>query len=452
VEVTISRQQGLDATLSVKVQGADYAQDFEKSLEDYRKKIALPGFRKGKVPLGVVRKMVGKDVKRELVEKFLQRSIQDYIQKENLKLVLSPLSTYIAEDIDWQQDNFEFSYDIGLRPEIKLDLKKLNRLTKYKIEATDAEIDEEIEKLRRQYGKVEHIDTYSSSDDQLNTTIHFHELDEEGKELEGGVHKVKVFQQSELPKKLKTVLEGQSKGYKTSVKIADILSTDEIADILGVDKSTIKDMNPDMEVEIRGLFRVEMPEMNQEFFDQILEPGKASTEEEFRAEWKQLVENYFNREAESVLVGEMKKALLEDTEMKFPEQFLDKYMLLSYEAKDKESIENYDSKRKAFEEELKWLMISEFISEQQDIQVTEEDVIEYTKDMIRGEFARSGVPNLEDDKLRQYALNYLTKESNFNRTSLALRDGKVFEYLLSQVQPKIEAIGSKKFEEFRNKA
>jgi trigger factor len=283
-------------------------------------------------------------------------------------------------------------------------------------------------------------------------TIHFHELDEEGKELEGGVHKVKVFQQSELPKKLKAVLEGRNKSFKTSVKIADILSTDEIADIFGIDKSTIKDLNPGFEVEIRGLFRVEMPEMNQEFFDQILEPGKVSTEEEFRAEWKNLVENYFNREAESVLAGEIKKALLEDTKIELPEQFLDKYMLISYEAKDKESIENYESKRKSFEEELKWLLLSEFIAETQGIQVTEEDVIEYTKDMIRGEFARSGVPNLEDDKLRQYALNYLTKESNFNRTSLALRDGKVFEYLLSQVQPKIEAIGSKKFEEFRNKA
>jgi trigger factor len=107
VEVNISRQQGLDAVLSVKVQGEDYAQDFEKSLEDYRKKVALPGFRKGKVPLGVIRKMVGKDVKRELVERFLQKSIQDYVQKENVKLVLSPLSTYNAEDIDWQQDSFE---------------------------------------------------------------------------------------------------------------------------------------------------------------------------------------------------------------------------------------------------------------------------------------------------------------------------------------------------------
>jgi trigger factor len=315
--------------------------------------------------------MVGKDVKRELVEKFLQRSISEYIQKENLKLVLNPLSTYNAEDIDWQQDNFEFSYDIGLRPEIKLDLQKLNKLLKYKIEATDAEIEEEIQKLRRQYGKVDHVDAYAADDDQLNVTLHFHELDEEGKELEGGVHKVKVFQQSELPKKLKTVIDSQAKGFKTSVKIADILSADEMADILGIDKSTIKDMNPEMEVEIRGLFRVHMPELNQEFFDQILEPGKVSSEEEFRAEWKKIVENYFNHESESALVSEMKKAIIEDTKMDFPEQFLDKYMLLSYEAKDKESIENYDEKRKAFEEELKWLMISEYIGEQQGIQVNE---------------------------------------------------------------------------------
>jgi trigger factor len=134
-----------------------------------------------------------------------------------------------------------------------------------------------------------------------------------------------------------------------------------------------------------------------------------------------------------------------------PKNFLDKYMMLSYNAQNLSDIENYDEKRKAFDDELKWLIISEYVAEEQNITITEEDVIDYTKEMIRGELGRSGMTDIEDKQLQEYAINYLTKENNFNRTSLALRDGKVFEHLLSQVQPQVETISQKKFEEMNRK-
>jgi trigger factor len=451
VEITINKQEGLDAELSVKVNEADYAADLDKQLNEYRKRANIPGFRQGKVPMGVVRKMFLKDAKRELIDKFLQRSIQEYITENNVKLILNPLSTYNAEDIDWAKDELEFTYDIGLRPEINIDIEKLNKLTKYKIEASEEDIQEEIEKLRKQAGKVNHVDAVDRNNADLSVTIHFHELDDEGKELEDGLHKVKLFTLVEMPAKLIDVVDGKEKGYKTEVKWADVLTADEMADIFGVDKSTIKDLNPNFEVEVRGVFTIEEPEMNQEFFDKYFEPGTVTTEEDFTAEWKKLFENYFNQQAENVLAREIKQAILDNTELEMPKNFLDKYMLLSYEKQNLSDIENYEEKRKAFDDELKWLIISEYVAEQQNVTITEEDVIDYTKEMIRGEFGRSGMPDIEDMQLQEYAINYLTKENNFNRTSLALRDGKVFEHLLSQVQPKIEAISQKKFEELSRK-
>lgn len=133
-----------------------------------------------------------------------------------------------------------------------------------------------------------------------------------------------------------------------------------------------------------------------------------------------------------------------------PEQFIKKYFLLSYEKKDASEIEDYDKNYAAFKEELKWLVLAEYISDEQAIEITEEDVIHYTEDMIRGEFSRSGYYDVEDKMLRQYAIDYLTKENNFNRTSMALRDGKVFDWLLKQIEPKVEKVSLKKFEELRN--
>ncbi|MGZ5242890.1 MAG: trigger factor [Bacteroidia bacterium] len=451
MEISINKQEGLDAELSVKVNEADYAADLDKQLNEYRKKVNIPGFRQGKVPMGVVRKMFLKDAKRELIDKFLQRSIQDYISKNDVKLILNPLSTYNAEDIDWTKDELEFTYDIGLRPEINIDIEKLNQLTRYQIEASEEDIQEEIEKLRKQAGKVNHVDTVDRNNADLSVTIHFHELDDEGKEMEDGLHKVKLFTLAEVPAKLVDVIDGKEKGYKTTVKIADVLTADEMADIFGVDKSTIKDLNPDFEVEIRGIFTVEEPEMNQEFFDKYFEPGTVTSIEDFTAEWKKLFENYFNQQSENVLAREIKQAILDNTALDMPKNFLDKYMMLSYNAQNLADIENYDEKRKAFDDELKWLIISEYISEQQNITINEEDVIDYTKEMIRGEFGRSGMTDIEDKQLQEYAINYLTKENNFNRTSLALRDGKVFEHLLTQVQPKVEKINQKKFEELNRK-
>ncbi len=451
MEISINKQEGLDAELSVKVSEADYAADLDKQLNEYRKKVNIPGFRQGKVPMGVVRKMFLKDAKRELIDKFLQRSIQEYITENNLKLILNPLSTYTAEDIDWAKDELEFTYDIGLRPEINIDIEKLNKLTRYKIEASEEDIQEEISKLRKQAGKVNHVDTVDRNNADLSVTLHFHELDEEGKEMKDGLHKVKLFTLAEMPAKLVDLVDGKEKGFKTNVKWADVLSTDEMTDIFGVDKSTIKDLNADFEVEIRGVFTVEEPEMNQEFFDQYFEPGTVTSEEDFTSEWKKLFENYFNQQSENVLAREIKQAILDNTELKMPKNFLDKYMMLSYNAQNLADIENYEEKRKAFDDELKWLIISEYVAEQQNITITEEDVIDYTKEMIRGEFGRSGMTDIEDKQLQEYAINYLTKENNFNRTSLALRDGKVFEHLLSQVQPQVETISQKKFEEMNRK-
>ena len=179
MEVSINNQSGLDANLSVKILESDYNAELDKSLKEHGRKMNVPGFRPGKVPTGVIRKLIGKDAKRETVEKVLHKSINDYISSGNLKLVLSPLSTYHEEDIDWQQPDFEFSYDIGLKPTVNINLKPLNDLTKYFVDPTIEEVKEDVHKFRKQSAKMDYADHYDKNAESY-AWVKFTELDDSG--------------------------------------------------------------------------------------------------------------------------------------------------------------------------------------------------------------------------------------------------------------------------------
>lgn len=306
MELTINNKEGLDAILSVKLTEADYKEDFEKSLKEHGHKMHVPGFRPGKIPTGVVKKMIGKDVKRELVEKFLQKSIQDYLETNNIKLVLSPLSIYHAEDIDWKSDDLEFTYDIGIRPEIKLDIKPLNKLAKYKVDLTDEDIKEDVAKMRKQSGKMNSADKYENSEDYY-VTVKFTELDESGEPLDAGLEKTKRFDFKSLPKKLADVINGNGAGFETVVKIADIFSVDELTANFDIEPVSAKDLYPDFKISIIAVTKIEVPEMNEDFIKMYFPNGDVTTEEGFYAEWKTVMDKYYDSQADNILARDAKK-------------------------------------------------------------------------------------------------------------------------------------------------
>lgn len=447
MEVSIQNQKGLDAVLSVKINKDDYHNEVKKSITDYQKKMRIPGFRPGKVPYGVVQKMVEAEVKREQVDKLLQKNIQNYLKENNINLVLSPLSTYVAEDIDWKKESFEFTYDIGMRPEIKPDFEALNKLTSFNVEAAPESIDKEIENIRKQAGEMKQQETVTD-EDELSVVVRFQEINDEGTALEDGQKKIKVLKLSEVPDNFRKFLVGKAKNAKETVNIFELLSEKEVGDIFGVDSHTVKDLNKNFEIEITEIFMIDLAEMNQTFFDSYFEPGKVTTEEEFKGEWKNIIESHFNQQAKNLLFNEVKKALMENTNVELPEAFIKKYLLLSYNVEKAEDLDNYDKKLDSFKEELKWVLISDSIAEAQEIKITDEDILHYAKDLIRYEFSRMGMGgNIDDKTLNQYAQNYLNQESNYARISMMLKDNAVFNYINSIISPVQETIPQAKFEE-----
>ncbi len=448
MQISIENKKGLNAQLLVKVEAADYNETLRKALAKYQKTLNIPGFRKGQVPASVVQKMIGTDAKREQVDKLLQDGIQNYIKENKINLVLSPLSNYVSADIDWKAADLTFTYDIGFRPEIKPNLESLNGMQRYVVVHSEDDMAKDLDGMQKSAGKMDMLEEITD-DPNMSVSIKFTELDAENNVFEGGQSKQKFYQAADLPKGIKDLIIGKKPGEKFSADLFSALNEDELVALFEVDKMTVRDFNHQFEIEVQAAFSVKPAELNQELFDRYMEPGTVSTEEEFRVEWKKRVEKYYQREADSLFFTEVRKVLPKNTPMELPEEFLKKYYLVSYDAKNESDIENFADQFSKFEEELRWILISDVIAENNNIKVTEEDIISYTLGNIRYQFMQSGMAEPDEKMLQQYAYEYLSKDSNYSRTVMVLKDNAVFDYILTVVKTKDEPINTQKLSEIR---
>ena len=448
MEVSIQNKDGLDAVLAVKITKEDYQPLIDKALNNYRKKMSLPGFRPGQVPIGVVKKMIEKDVKREEIDKLLHSGINDYFKNNNVKPVLSPLSTYIVEDIDWKSDAFDFTYDIGLKPELKIDYNALNSLTKYNIAIEEEDVEKEVENLRQRAGKTKTEETVTA-DNGLSVGLQFKELDDEGAALDGGTEKTKIARSDELPQTIQNAILGKAKGETVRVNLPAVLSPAQIGELLELDDLTVKDLNPEFDILISDIFKLEPAEINQDFFNEFFEKDLVKNEDDFKTEWKKILDGYYNNQSNALLEKSAKEELLAHTKIELPHTFLRKYLLQTYNTDKEADVENFGAKVAEFENEMKWHLLAEEIFEKNEMEVTEPEIQSYTMALINGEFKRAGYPDFGADFIKNYATKYLSENDNRNRVTLSLSDHIVLDKIRQSINPVQETVSVKAFEEIR---
>lgn len=456
MEVTLENRNGQDALLRVKLTAEDYKQEYDKLLKDYARRMNVPGFRKGMAPAGLVKKMVGPDVKKEVVDKTQQKAIDNYIKENNIRFVLNPLSEFNAEDINWEGNDFEFSYSVGLRPEFSIDTDALNTLTLLKAEPTEEELDTELQNLRRQAAKVEAVDSWNAEDADQFISLTFTELNEDGSVLEGGAKRTKRYSGAEMPEKLREELAGKSKDYTTTISnIGEYFSTDELKELFELDEHGARDLGS-FELKVNTVNASVLPEMDQDFFNRFLGEGKASTIEEFREEWRKVMRDYFEQQGRNALAGDVRKKLMETVQMELPQGFMKKYLAelekdeAGKEEANQQGPQDPEKRMADMTDELKWMMITEKVAEENNLSVSDQEVIDYTAHELEKQFWQMGYrEGLEADTLRKYAKDYLAKDNMYTRTALGLRDGKVFEFLISQLTPQERTVSIAELEALR---
>lgn len=426
------------ATLTVDIKQKDYEEKVSKSLKNYAAKAELKGFRKGKVPAGLVKKMYGTAIMAEEINHMLSHKVNDYIREENLNILGQPLPVENETEIDiYTMGDLTFQYELGLSPEVDLSLlEKSPKFTKYKIEVDDDLIDKEIENMRMRFGEVENPEGKAAGKDALDVTLE--EVDDKGNVKEGGYSHTTAFGFDQLKLKKDQTAIGKLKvgeSYdKFNVYKAFDKSKEEIAKtFLELDPEIMEETGDTFKLTLNKINRVGAAEMNQEFFDKVYGEGNVKSEEEYREKVKGELENYLDQAAENKLRADVFKKFSEDIKAELPDAFLKKWLTATRDENVSEA--DVEKEYESFAANLKTSLVFNAISEKGDLKVEAEELQNKVRETIVQQFQYYGMPLTENEEMMEGMVQrFMSDEKQLRQTHDQLMDSKIFEFLKSKVK------------------
>lgn len=404
----------VNGLMTVTVEEADFKDDVEKTLKDYRKKANFPGFRPGMVPMGLIKKQFGASVKMDTLNKFVGEKIYTYIKDNKIQMLGEPLPSEKQEPVDIEKDGpYTFMFDIAVAPEFKIELNGDTKLAYYNIKADDKLIDQQVDMFASQLGSYDKADSYDGEQrDMLKGDLR--ELDADGNTKEGGIT---VDGAVMMPEYIK--VEDQKKLFDNA-KPGDIIAFNprkaypdndaEVASLLKIDREAVKSMDSDFSYQVIEISRFKKAEVNQEMFDHVFGKDAVKSEEEFRARIAEGLKPQLQANSDYKFLIDVRK-YAEDAvgELTFPDALLKRVMLLNNKDKGEEYVEkNYDESIR----QLKWHLIKEQLVAANNIKVEDADVKAAAKEAARMQFAQYGMNNVPDEYLDNYAGEMLKKRDS----------------------------------------
>ena len=403
----------LNAELTIKISEADYKEQVDTSLKNYRRQASLPGFRKGMVPMGMIKKMVGTNILAEEINKMLSDKLYQYINDEKLNILGNPMPKESDEaPIDWEKKkDFEFTYELGIAPEVKAELSEKDKVEKYSVKVTDKMIDEQILEVAKRYGKMIDAET-SEEEDMLYGK--FEEL-KSGKLLEEGISNGTVLN-------IRTIDKSSNQKKFINKKVGDVVKMKPygiaeeqyVGAWLGVDKEELSSYKGvEFQFTIEKINRMTPADLNQEFFVKIYGKDAVKSKEEMSERLRKEMEESFNQNAEQLFEREVQDLLMKKAKLKLPDEFMKKWLMTVNEKPlTKEQLEEeYDQ----YAEGIKWQLIENKIIRDNDIKVEREEILNHTKGMIMQQLASMGQGDMEDSELTDTANRILENQDEARR-------------------------------------
>lgn len=434
----------LNDKLTVKLSKEDYFPAFEKSLKSYAKSANIPGFRKGMVPAGLVKKMYGQSVFTDEVLRTVEKELNSYLSKEQLEIFAQPLPMENdARGIDMNNPaEYEFAFEVGLKPEINIDTNNL-KVTKYKVIVTDEMVNQEVERLQTRHGKMTEPESVTGDDNVLN--VNFVEVDASGNEVEGGIVKdnsllVKYFNEATRPK-----LIGLKKDDTVTININEAFDDkerDTIAADLGLTAGEAASKS--FKLVVTKVGHVEKAEMNEEFFKTVYPNNEIGSEADFRNVLKTEIEKYYDQQARNQVHDQIYHILVDHTQIEFPENFLKKWLQTGTEKP--KTAEEAEKEYPTFANQLKWTLISSKLIADNNIEVKPEDIKAFAKQQLFGYMGMSGLG--DDQPWVEDYVNRMMKDQKYVEDSYhRISTEKLFEALEAKVQATEEPISAEAFAE-----
>ena len=414
MNITKEQIDKLNAVLKVEVSKDDYQEKVDTILKDYKKQANIPGFRKGQVPMGLIKKQYGKAVLVDEVNKLLQDNLNKYLTEEKLDVLGNPLPKQ-QDNFDWDNDEFVFEFELGLAPEFEVPLKTKKAITQYKITADKKMITEQVERIQKQYGKLV-SKTEASKTDEITGTFKNEEEEIENKTtLELSTLKSKKAIDSIIGKKV---------GETITLKTKGLLKEDHVlAGTLGITAEKAEKLNIEVSFTIEEINEREPAELNQELFDKLFGEGKVSSEKELKEKIKEDSEKQFEQQADQKLLNDVTEYFIENTKFDLPSEFLTKWIQTTGEnpLTDEEASEEYKKSEKG----LRYQLIEGKIIKDNDIQIQFDELKEFAKGFIKSQMAQFGQLNPQEEELDNIAGRVLGNQDEVKRLSEQLMSQKL---------------------------
>jgi trigger factor len=414
--MNITKQQidDLNAVVTIQVSPEDYQEKVEGALKKAQRQASMPGFRPGKVPAGMIKKMYGKSVLVDEINKLLNDSIYSYINENKIEILGNPLPKVDGqESIDWDnQKDFTFNYELGLSPVLNIDISDKTTVDYHLVKVDDALLEKYLKDVRKNYGKPSNPEV-SEANDVLYVDIN--ELDPaDGTIKAGGVFKSTSIGIDRIKNDaVKTRLTGLKKEDKLILKSKELYETAVDLGIgLGIDKETAETFDSDLQLTVRNIARMEDADLNQELFDKLYGEGKINSLDEFKAKISEELTTMFTQDQDRRFLQDVEKTLVEKYNPKLPEDFLKRWLIAS---NDKPlTMDQINNEFNDYAKAMQWKLIENKIIQGQGLKVTAEEATEEAKRFIRSQYARYG-QTPSDEEVEKLTKTVLGKESEVQK-------------------------------------
>ena len=445
MNVSLKNIDAVSGIVKLEIVKADYAEQVEKSLRNFRQKANVPGFRKGMVPMGMVKKMYGKHVLVEEVNKLVSENLFSYIRENKLNILGEPMPNESEQkpiNFDTQED-FEFCFDVALAPEINIALSKSDKLPYYEVAIDDEMLNQQIDAYTANFGTYDKADEVEEKDMVKGTVAEL----ENGSPKEGGI----VVEEAVLmPAYMKDEAE-KAKFVGAKVNSVVVFNPNkaydgaevEIASFLKVDKEAVAGITGDFSFEITEITRHQKAEMNQELFDKVFGEGVVTSEEEFKNKIKDALTDQFTPQSDYKFLLDAREVLVQKAgEMKFADDMLKRWLVAANENTTAEKVEEDFPK---MIEDLKYQLIKENLVKSNNLKVEDADIEAFAKRVAQAQFAQYGMLSVPEDVLANYAKDMLKNKQTLQNIIDRAVEEKLAAWLKEQVELDVKEVSTEEF-------
>ena len=429
MNITRNNVDALNAIVTVEVAKNDYAEKVNKVLADYRKNAAIKGFRKGTVPMSLIQKQYGKAILLEEVNKLLQDNLNKYLVAEKLDILGNPLPK-VTEDFNWDVEDYKFEFELGLAPEFTVDLAAKNNLVQYKIVADDKMLNDQIARIQKQYGKLITKDTVEEGNDVSGFFTN---------EEKGINNRTTLSLDTFADKKTAKSFIGKKVGDVVTLKTKGLFDDEhKLMDVLAIGHDDVHGLDIEVTFTIDEVVGHELATLDQELFDKLFGPKVVTSVAELKAKIKEDAEQQFKQQADQKFLNDVTESLIATTKFDLPASFLKKWIQTAGE--NPMSAEEAEAEYNKSENGLRYQLIEGKVMADNNLQITFEELKDYTSNVIKKQMAQFGQMNPTDEDVQGIVARVMANQDEVKRLSEQVMSEKMLNLFKDKVKAKTKEV------------